>query len=470
MSSLNASLASALSGLMADQAALETTTNNVANISTPGYSRQVPIMVTSDPIVLDPLTLGTGVTLKSIESIRDPILESRIQQETQTQGQMDSLVGALSQTQVSFTSSTADIGTSISNFFNSVNQLSTSPTDLSLRQGLLTAANSLASAFNLTANNLTTQRGSIDGSIKEDVGQINELTKQIAELNVKISNLQNIGASAGTFVDQRTQAIDQLASLVDVIAIPTDNTLTLTTATGTPLVAGQISFQLTTAPDLTDANVQHVFSQGNDITSTLVSGQLGGLIQARDQQIPAILTQLDSLAAGLATAVNRVQTGGYDLNGNPTGVLDIKGNPQNAVPLFSFINPPPAKGAAASLAVVITDPAKIAASSDGAAGSNGNAEAMYAVSSQPIIQGQSASDYYSSVVFNVGNAVASATAEQSASDLALRQLSDQRASISGVSLDQEAANLMRYQQAYAASAQVITTINQMMQTVINMKN
>ena len=101
---------------------------------------------------------------------------------------------------------------------------------------------------------------------------------------------------------------------------------------------------------------------------------------------------------------------------------------------------------------------------------NGNAEAMYALSSQPIIQGQSASDYYSSVVFNVGNAVASATAEQSASDLALRQLSDQRASISGVSLDQEAANLMRYQQAYAASAQVITTINQMMQTVINMKN
>ena len=104
MSSLTASLATALSGLRADQGALEATTNNVANVNTPGYSREVPVLVTGDPAVVDPLTFGTGVTLKTIESIRDPILESRIQQETQTQGQMSTLVSALSQTQVNFTS------------------------------------------------------------------------------------------------------------------------------------------------------------------------------------------------------------------------------------------------------------------------------------------------------------------------------------------------------------------------------
>ena len=97
MSSLNASLATALSGLIAEQGALETTTSNVANVNTPGYSREQPVLVSSDPVVIDPLTFGTGVTLKSVESIRDPILESRIQQETQTQGQFSNLASALQQ-------------------------------------------------------------------------------------------------------------------------------------------------------------------------------------------------------------------------------------------------------------------------------------------------------------------------------------------------------------------------------------
>jgi flagellar hook-associated protein 1 FlgK len=456
MSSLSASLATALSGLTAEQGALQATTNNVANVNTPGYTREVPILISSDPIIVDPLTLGTGVTLKSIESIRDPILESRIQQETQTQGQWSALVSALSQTQVNFTSGTGDIGTAISNFFNSVNQLSTSPADLSLRQGVITAADNLAAAFNVTANNLTAQRTNLDGSVEQSVGQINQLTQQIAHLNGQIANLQNVGESPGAFLDQRTQLIDQLSSLVDVSVIPTDNTITLTTASGTALVAGQQSFQLTTRTD--PSGVQHIFAQGSDITATLVAGQLGGLLQARDQQLPAIQTQLDTLAAGLANAVNTVQTGGYDLNGNRTTLVNL-------------FNPPPASGvgAASSLSVAITDPAQIAASSDGTAGSNGNAEAMYALSHQAVIGGQSPTDYYSSLVFNVGNAAANANAEQSASGLVLQQLNDQRSSISGVSLDQEAANMVRFQQAYSASAQVISTINAMMQTVINMK-
>ena len=106
MSSLNASLASALSGLIAEQGALSATTNNVANVNTPGYSREQAVLVASDPVVLEPLTFGTGVTLQSIESIRDPILESQIQQQTQTQGQFTALSSALQQAQVNFASST----------------------------------------------------------------------------------------------------------------------------------------------------------------------------------------------------------------------------------------------------------------------------------------------------------------------------------------------------------------------------
>jgi flagellar hook-associated protein 1 len=454
MGGLNASLSVALSGLTAEQGALEATTNNVANANTPGYSREVPILATSDPVVITPLTFGSGVTLQSIESVRDPILESQIQQETQTQGQLSSLVSALSQTQTNFTSSTGDIGTQISNFFNSINQLSTSPADLSLRQGVLTAASNVASAFNVAANNLTAQRTSLDQSVVQDVGQINQLTSQIAQLNGKIANLQNVGESAGSFVDQRTQLVDQLSSLVDVSVIQSDNTITLTTASGTALVAGQQSFQLSTQLD--PSGTQHIFSQGSDITSTIVSGQLGGVLQARDQEIPAIQNQLDTLAAGLATAVNSVQAAGFDLNG-AAGT--------------NLFNAPPASGtgAAASLSVAITDPSLIAASSDGTSGSNGNAETLYALRNQAVINGQSPTDYYSNIVFNVGNASANANSEQSASSLVLQQLNDQRSSVSGVSLDEEAANMLRFQQAYAASAQVITTINTMMEDVINMK-
>jgi flagellar hook-associated protein 1 len=453
MSSLNASLATALSGLSAEQGALAATTNNVANANTPGYSREVPVLVSSDPIVVDPLTLGTGVTLQSIESIRDPILESSIQQESQTQGQLNAQVAALQQTQTNFVTSTSDIGTEITNFFNSINQLATSPSDLSVRQGVLTAADNLATSFNTTANSLSQQQTSLDQSVVETVGQINQLTGQIAQLNGQVSDLENAGENAGSFVDQRQQAIDQLSSLVDVSVIPSNNTLTLTTANGTPLVLGQQSFNLQT--QLNADGLHDVYAQGVDITSSITSGQLGGTLQVRDQQIPALQTQLDTLAAGLANSVNGVQTAGYDLNG------ELGTN---------FFNPPPASGtgAAASLSVAITDPSLIAASSDGTSGSNGNAEAMYALNTQPVIAGQTPTDYYSGVVFNVGNDVSNATAEQTASSQVLAQLNDQRASVSGVSLDEEAANMVQYQNAYAASAQVITAINNMMYDVIQM--
>jgi flagellar hook-associated protein 1 FlgK len=453
MSSLNASLEIALSGLSAEQGAIAVTTNNVANANTPGYARQVPVLVTSDPVVIDPLTLGSGVTLQSIESIRDPILEARIQQESQSQGQLNSLVSALQQTQVNFSSTTSGIGTAITTFFDSVNELSTNPSDLSLRQGVLTAADNLATAFNSTANNLTAQSGNLDQSVVSTVTQINGLTQQIAQLNGQISHLENAGASAGSLIDQRTQLIDQVSNLVDVSVIPTDNSLTLTTTSGTALVSGQQSFQLQTQP--VTSGVQDIFSQGTDITSSIVSGQLGGLLAARDQQIPAIQTQLDTLAAGLANEVNTVQAGGFDLNG-------VAGTDLFTAPPVSGI------GTAASLSVAITDPSLVAASSDGTVGSNGNAEALYALSTQSGINGQTPSDYYSGIVFNVGNATANATAEQSASSLILQQLNDQRSSISGVSLDEEAANLVEYQQGYDASAQVVTAINDMMETVINM--
>jgi flagellar hook-associated protein 1 len=310
-----------------------------------------------------------------------------------------------------------------------------------------------STALSTIANNLANQNTT---RFKSKVVLFSELTQQIAELNTQISRLENVGRNAGTFIDQRTQLINQLSSFIDVSVIPSNNTLTLTTADGTPLVAGQQSFQISTQPD--SSGIQHIYSQGSDITGAIVSGELGGILQARDQNLPDIQNQLDILGSGFTNAVNHVQTSGYDLNGS-------LGTGHNL-----FTVPASVTGAAASLSVAITDPALIAASSDGTSGSNGNAEALYALCNQAGINGQSATDYYSGIVFNVGNLAANSKSQQDASNLVLQQLNDQRSSISGVSLDEEAANMMRYQQVYAASAQIISSINQMMEVVINMKN
>lgn len=454
MGGLNATLATAISGLMADQGALDVTTNNVANANTPGYSRQRAILTENNPVVLGSLTFGTGVDLQQVQSVRDPILQLRVDQETQQQGSLNSSVTSLQQIEVMFNSTSGnDIGSQFSNFFSSVQQLSTDPTDLSLRQGVLTAAGNLAQAFNNTASNLVQQQSSLDLNVVQSVQQVNTLTAQIAQLNTQISSVQNTGGNASAFLDQRDQLVNQLSSLIDVSQIQSDNGLTLTTSNGTALVAGSQSFNLTTQPD--SSGVQHIFAQGKDITGSITSGQIAGLLQVRDQNIPTLLSNLDSLASSFANAINTANAGGFDLQGNAGGNLFV---------------PPPASGvgAAASMAVATTDPNAIAASSDGSAGSNGNLAAISAVHDQTIVSGQTPTDYYSNLVFGIGSDIANGTAEQNASQLTLQQLQDQRGSISGVSLDEEASNMILYQQAYDAAARVVSAVNEMMDTAVNL--
>lgn len=454
MASLNGILAIATGALEADQGALTATSNNVANVNTPGYARIEPDLVASDPVTVGSLTYGTGVSLEKLQSIRDPILQVRIQQETQQQGQLNAALTSLQQVQTNFSSSSDDIGSQVSQLFTTLDQLSTDPSNLSDRQAVLTAANNLATTFNNTASSLTQQEASLDLNVSQAVQQINTITGQIAGLNTQISTLTGIGQNASAFVNQRDVLIGQLSNLIGVSQISTENNgLTIVTANGTPLVTGGQSFQLTSQAN--SSGHQDVFAGGTDITSQITSGALAGYIQVRDQTIPGILSNLDTLAAGLANGVNAANQSGYDLNGNPGGDIFV---------------PPPASGsgAAANLQVQITDPALIAASSDGTPDSNGNLANLSAVATQPNINGQTPADYYSGIVYTVGNDVSNTTAESTAAQLVLNQLQDQRGSISGVSLDEEAANTLRYQQAYNAAAKVVTTIDNLMTTVIAM--
>ncbi|MBI3478432.1 MAG: flagellar hook-associated protein FlgK [Acidobacteria bacterium] len=451
MSGLNGSLSIALSALLVSQQQLETSANNVANANTPGFSRKRPDLTPGDPVVLGRLSIGTGVVLKQIQSLRDPILELRISQETQTQGQLDTTLGALQQIQVGFSGTDSGIGDAISKFFDSLQQLSTDPTSLSLRQAVLTAAGNLATTFNTEAHNLQAQRSNLDLNVVDTVGQINTLTAQIAGLNKQVSALENVHEDAGIFIDQRTEAIRQLSSLVDVSVIQTESGIALTTSNGTPLVAGERNFPLTT--QIGTGGIHQVLAGTVDVTGLLTSGKLGGLLQVRDTTIPTVLGNLDQLATGLATALNTANRTGFDLNG-------VQGT--------DLFVPPVGAGAAAALTVSITDPALIAASSDGTPGSNGNLALLSAVHDQAIVAGQKPLDFYSRLVFTIGTDTANAGSDLEASSLIVRQLGDQRASVSGVSLDEEAASIIRYQAAYQAAARVVTTVNTMLDLAVNL--
>ncbi len=453
MSSLFGTLSIAVSALQAEQGALSATTNNVANANTPGYSRLRPVLVESDPVTVGSVTYGSGVTLQQIESLRDPILEYRIQEETQQQGQLNAFVSAMQQTQVQFTTSGSDIGTEISNFFSSLTQLSADPTSLPVRQGVLTAAGNLASAFHNVATNLLQQQSSLNQQVGQDVQQVNTLTGQIAQLNTQISAMQGVDQNASALLDQRDTLISQLSGLIDVSQIQSGDGITLTSANGAPLVAGGESFALST--ETSSSGQQDVYSQGSDITAQLTGGDLGGVIQVRDGKIPALLGSLDTLSSGLATALNAANAQGFDLNGAAGGNL--------------FVPPSGSgQGYAANMAVAISDPSLIAASSDGSPGSNGNVAALSAVENQPIADGQSPTDYYANLVAGVGNDVSSGSAQLSSAQLVLNQMQDQLNSVSGVSLDEEASNMVQYQNAYEAAAHVVTTVNDMLYTVIQM--
>jgi flagellar hook-associated protein 1 FlgK len=450
----------ALQSMLAQQSALEVVANNVANANTPGYSREVANFEESPPVLNGNTMVGTGVTMASVESVRDNILNLRIDQETSQQSSLNSYVGSMDQVQALFNETQGTgLQTYLSNFFNSFQSLATDPTSSPLRQATITAGQDLAGAFSQTSQNLTTIQQGLDQSVVQTVQQANQLTAQVANLNQQIQEISNSGDSAGSLEDQRDEALTSLSNLIDTAVVySNDGSVSVTTTNGTALVSGNQSDALTT--QLNSATGMHeVLAQGTDITSSIAGGQLQGLINARDNGIPSTQSSLDNLAAGIISAVNTQQNAGYDLNGT------------SGTDFFTPFTPSTAgsnAGAAASMTVAITNPDQIAASSNGTQGDNGNATALANLQNEPVVSGQTAGDYYSNLIDQVGNDVSNATSEQEAVGLVLQQLTNQQASISGVSLDEEATNLVMYQRAYEAAARVISTVDELTSATINM--
>jgi flagellar hook-associated protein 1 FlgK len=450
MGSLNTAMWIAAQALDVDQGAMDVTSNNIANASTPGYSREVVDLSEQTPIESGNLTVGTGVDLQQIQSVRSQVLSLLIAEQTTQQSGSQTQLNGLQQVEGLFSDPTQGIGANLSAFFNSISQLSTDPSNAAQRQSVITAAQNLVSSFNQAAQSLGTIQSSLNQSVSSSVNQINSLTQQIAQINGQVGQLQQLGKDPGTLLDQENQLINQLSQLTNVNEIQTGNGLTLTTGNGTALVVGNQSFALQVGNGPT--GMQDVFSQGQDITASIQGGSLGGSIQVRDQDIPGILNQVNTLASQFATSFNNAQAQGFDLNGNQGQAL------------FSFN----ASGAAASLSLATTDPDAIAASSDGTPGSNGNVANLMAVETNALPSGETPTDSYANIVSDSGNLASQSQANVTASTTSLNQLNDQLGAISGVSINEETTNLLTYQTAFSAAARVVSTVDQMTQDVLDM--
>jgi flagellar hook-associated protein 1 FlgK len=289
--------------------------------------------------------------------------------------------------------------------------------------------------------------------VPQTVDQINRLTTQIAKLNGQVAQMQGLGQDPGTIQDQRDELIRQLSGLVNVNVTQSEHGLTLTTGNGVPLVVANQNYAL--QANANNSVLEHVYSaQGQDITSQITGGQLGGTIQIRDQVLPQLFTQLNNLASQFTASFNTAHQAGFDAAGNAGGNF--------FTPLASTTD------AATNFGVAITDPSLIAASSDGSAGSSGNLTQLLALRDQQLPSGASPLDMYSNLVLQVGNLGANAQSDVTSSNASVQQLTDQRSSVSGVSLDEETTNMIRYQRAYEAGARVVTTVDSMFTTLMNM--
>jgi flagellar hook-associated protein 1 FlgK len=466
MGTINSAFSLISGALDADQSALSIVANNVANANTPGYTEETPNWRENPPVEINGASYGSGVTETGPTSLRDRVLEERLDQQQQLASASSARLAALTGVQALFTpdsgsaSATAgDIGSDITGFFNSFASLEANPTDNALRQQVLSSASTLAGDVSNAAASLNEQRTALDQEASGVTSQVNSLTSAIAQLNQQIQSTSP-DADAGTLEDDRQQDISQLSQLIGINQITTENNgLSITTTSGQLLLSEGNSFQLTTG---TVGGMTHFYLGTTDVTSELAGGggELGGYLTARDQDIPGVMDSLDQLAYSVSTQVNALNNTGTDLNG-ATGTV--------ANPLYIFKEPAAVAGSAANMGVVMTDPNQIAAAALGqGTGDNTNAMAMANLANQTVVNGLTPTDYYSNFVSTLGSLVSSVQTENTAQNASVTQLKTQNDALSSVNLDDEASSMSTLERSYQAASQVFTMLNTVMASALNL--
>ena len=465
--------------LQANQVAVEVTGQNLANANNPAYSRQRVVLQTSLSTPTNLGLEGTGVEAASIQQVRDQLLDSQIQSEAGVGGYWNSQQSALQTAQsqlneflnLNSTSGTAagssaatgqSLSDQLNNLFNAFQSVATSPTDLSARQSLVNAAQSLASGFNQASQNLATLNGQLNASVTSGVASANQLLSDIASLNGQIARATASGATANDLVDSREQDLEKLAQLVNIqTATNADHTVSVSISGQELVSGGTLSDTLATYDpgngQLLVAATPSSPSGGASTPLTLAGGSIQGTIDARDGAVATLRNSLGTLASSLITQVNGIYQNGYDLNGS-TGANFFTG--ANAGDIA--VNP-----------ALANDPSQIqAAGVANATGDNSVALQLAQLGQQSVagLNNETFSGAFALDVQNFGNALANANDQVDSYNSVNTMLLNQRDSVSGVSLEEEASNLITYQMAYSASSKIITTVDQMLQTLMSMKS
>ncbi len=454
MSGLFTTLRQSVRSLANFETGLANVSNNVANVNTPGYTRKRVLMAPSDPIRLPIGALGTGADVIRIESVRDSFLDRRLVTELQNRGYFEGQQFGLAQVEARlYSSEDSGIAAQITKFFNSFSELSADAASPPLRQNVLAEATRLTREFAIAADGLGATRNDNRQLIRDSVDRINQLADEIAELNQQILPYSIGGQDPGSLKDQQQRLMNEMAELVDFNTVVDEAGLVqLTTRSGRPIVNQGNTFEFTV--DETPAGAD-IFLAGEHVTDEIQAGKLGGYLELDRNTLPAFMQELNDLAEEFAIQVNTLHTGGVDLDGAV------------GQPLFSFVP----GGAASSLQVTLTDYREVAAAAPG--GGVGDATvAQQIVDLQDQVfaslDGDTFGGYYSQIVFRAGLEGRDIGASLNTQSVIVDQLEQQINSVSGVSLDEEAVDLLQLQRSYQAGARLISVVDGLLEETMNM--
>jgi len=427
----------ALRGLEAQQRALDVTGTNITNANTPGYTRRVATLVETQGLRDVPAgVLGTGVSVQSYTRIRDGVLDYQARGQGMLLGYQTARRDGLSQVEATL-SEPSDTGLSslFDKFWSSWQDLANQPTSTAARQAVLGSAQSVAGAIQGLQSRLTQIDGDTQQGITTTINDLNDTVSQIARLDDAISSQTKTGQQVdGGLLDQRDLMLDKLSSLANVTITPqADGSTTLAIGSFTLLSSG------------TQTQVTSVSALGSNLTS----GKLAGLVSL-DTSIAGsggYLSELDTLASSLISAVNTQQAAGYTLNGSASTQAFFTGTDASSIAVNSALT---------------ADSSLIAAS--GAPNEPGNGDNALAIAN---LRGSTSIDgAYQSLVTEIGSDSREAQRNADVAQTLSDAVENKRESVMGVSIDEEMANLVRFQRGYQASARVMNAMDDVLQTLI----
>jgi flagellar hook-associated protein 1 len=445
--------------LSASRAALEIASQNVANANTPGYVRQRAVFV---PLVNpDPgggIVAGGGVSIATIQRLRDQCLEAQIDHQEGQLGSEQALGQSLNRVQNYFPDlAGTGISSSLGATFNSLQTLQTTPDSLTARNDVIFNAEGLCTQLHEAVSKLQDEGNMLDSDLVQRVDRTNTVLQQVAELNGKIISLGDSPTGNDLRV-MREEAIRELAGLCGTVGLDQPNGAQDVLVGGIRLVQGTQCQQLSLITDPADSTRHQVSVVGlTDIPA--LGGAIAGDIEARDTRLAGWQDRLDQLAQGVADAFNTQHRAGYDLDGNAGGDF------------FSY-DPAHAAATVSVSATLSANSRLLAASStvDGSAGDGVNAAQMAALRQSKVMNGgsQTLEAFHSDTLYDIGSQTQRAATAVEARQSLLSALDTQYTDQAGVSLDEEAVDIMRYQQTYNAAARMIKTANDMLDKMMEL--